>query len=88
MYSTGRGTFFACASECRGFETAHLSMSLAVLEITLYTRLALNSQKSAFLCFNNAGIKGKCHQLLAAVNFSKESSKVKFGGSMCQLLRT
>ena len=31
---------------------------LVVLELTLWTRLALNSQKSACLCLPSTGIKG------------------------------
>jgi hypothetical protein len=39
-------------------ETVFLSVTLAVLELTLQTRLASNSQRSACLSFPSAEIKG------------------------------
>ena len=35
--------------------------SLAVLGLTLYTRLVSSSQRSTCLCFSYTGIKGLCH---------------------------
>ena len=43
------------------FETGFFYIALAVLEPTLQTRIALNSQKSTCLCLLRAAIKGLCH---------------------------
>jgi hypothetical protein len=42
---------------------------LAVQEFSLYTRLALNSQRSSCLCLLNAGTKDLNHHCLALFNF-------------------
>ena len=41
--------------------TGFLCVVLAVLELTPYTRLAVNSERSACLCLPSAGIKCVCH---------------------------
>lgn len=38
-----------------------LTMEPAVLELTMYTRMASNSRRSICLCFSSAWIKGVCH---------------------------
>ena len=43
------------------FERGSYILALAVLELTLQTRLALNSQRSAYLCLPSARIKDTCH---------------------------
>jgi hypothetical protein len=43
------------------FEAGFLSVSLAVLEFVLYTRLTSNSQRPACPCLLTAGIKGLHH---------------------------
>ena len=48
------------------FETGFLCVTaVVVLELTVQTRLGLDSQSSACLCFTSAGIKGECHLRLA-----------------------
>jgi len=47
------------------FETEFLRVALAVLKLALKPRLALNSQRSACLCFPSTGIKGLHHRHLA-----------------------
>lgn len=48
------------------FESGFLCIiALVVLELTLQTRLGLDSQKSACLCFTSAGVKGMRHLCLA-----------------------
>lgn len=44
-----------------------LSLTLTVMELTLRTRLASDSKKSACLCFWRAGIKGGHYQTLKVV---------------------
>ena len=44
------------------FETGFLG--IFVLELTLYTRLSLNSQRSVCLCLPSAGIKDVCYHTL------------------------
>jgi hypothetical protein len=51
------------------FETEFLCVALAVLELTTYTRLALNSQNSPCLWFLNAGIKGVCSTMSGLISF-------------------
>ena len=46
------------------FESGFLCVALAVLELTLKTRLASNSDIH-LLCLPSAGIKGVCHYLQA-----------------------
>ena len=46
-------------------ETWFFCIVLTVQELALWTRLALNSQRSAWLCLPSAGIKGMCHHFLA-----------------------
>jgi hypothetical protein len=41
-----------------------LCVALAVLELVLLIRLASNSQRSACLCFQSAGVKGMCYHSL------------------------
>jgi hypothetical protein len=62
--------FFCFVLFCFVFETGFLCVALAVLELTLETRLALN-QKSACLCLSSAGIKGECHHCPTQGNFYK-----------------
>ena len=45
---------------------------LVVLELTLYSRLASNSQKYACLCFPSAGTKDMCHHCLYGFSFLKK----------------
>ena len=55
-------TVFACVFilfAC--IEMGSYYVALAVLELTLYTRLATNSQRSTCLCLPSAGIKAVCH---------------------------
>ena len=49
-----------------------------VLELTLQTRLASNSQRSACLCLPSAGIKGMRHHRLSCVTFLKGFTNVFF----------
>jgi hypothetical protein len=53
------------SSSLWGLETGFLCGALAVLELTLQTRLASNSQRFTCLCLSSAGIKGVCHHHLA-----------------------
>ena len=46
------------------FETGSLYIALAVLELSMYARLAYNSQVSVCLCFPSAGIKVMYHHVL------------------------
>ena len=48
--------FFVCF-----YETGSHYVGLAVLELTMQTRLASNSLRSACLCLPSAGIKDVCH---------------------------
>jgi hypothetical protein len=41
--------------------TGSLYVTLAVLELSLYSRLTLNPQRSACPCLSSAGTKGVCH---------------------------
>lgn len=43
------------------FETGSFYIFLVVQELTVWTRLALNSQRSSCLCLLKAGIKTMCH---------------------------
>ena len=56
---------------CFGFfETGFFCIALeSVLELTLWTRLALDSQRSTFFYLPSAGIKGVCHHSLAPTLF-------------------
>lgn len=47
------------------FKSGFLYVTLAILELTLYVRLASNSQKSSCLCLPSAGIKVVQRHLLA-----------------------
>jgi hypothetical protein len=47
------------------FSRQSFSVALAVPELTLWTRLTSNSQRSASLCLPSAGIKGVHHHHLA-----------------------
>ena len=53
------------------FEIGFLWIALTALELILWTRLALNSQRSACLCCPSAGIKGVLHHLLDFVVLSQ-----------------
>ena len=54
------------------FETGFLCViALAVLELTLETRLTLNSQRSIYLCLSCAGTKVIHHQAWQALGFLK-----------------
>ena len=55
-------------------ETESLSVALAVLELSLQTRLTLNSLRSC-LCLPNAGIKSMCHH--SQLNFKELKNKVR-----------
>jgi len=50
-----------------GCETESLFVTLDILELTLYTRLAPNSQRSACLCLSSDRIKGMHHHYAAWV---------------------
>ena len=50
------------------FKAEFLCVVLAVLELALYTRLALNSQRSICLCLLSARIKGVCHHCPATTS--------------------
>ena len=43
------------------FETGFLCVALAVLELALLIRLALNLKRSSSYCLASAGLKGVCH---------------------------
>lgn len=49
----------------RNHQTGSPCVTQTNLELTVWTRLALNSQRSACLCRPSAGIKGLCHHSLA-----------------------
>ena len=51
------------------FITEFLCVALAVLELSLQSRLTLNSQKSSCLCLTSAGIKGMHHHQPAHCSF-------------------
>ena len=51
------------------FKPCFLYVVLVVLELSLSTRLASDSQRSTFLFLLSAGIKGMCHHNLANRNF-------------------
>jgi hypothetical protein len=53
-------TFTVCLFACF-FETEPLNVAPNGPELTIWTRLAPNSQRSACLCFLSAGIKMVCH---------------------------
>jgi hypothetical protein len=61
------------------FETGFLCVALAVLELTLWTRLASNSE-IAYLCLPSAGIKGVRHHHPARniPSLKKLPSKMEF----------
>ena len=65
--------FFVCLFVCFVFfKTGFLCVTLErVLELTLQTRLILNSQRLACLCFLSAGIEGMGHHCPAALQFLK-----------------
>ena len=69
------------------FQTGFLNIAaLAILKLSLYTRLALNSQRSVCLCFPSAGIKGVCHHRRVETSFnpgSKRESKLTYY-SLCE----
>jgi hypothetical protein len=46
-------------------ESGFLCVSLAVLELTLKTGLAMNSWRYVCLCLPSAGIKGICYHCLS-----------------------
>jgi hypothetical protein len=45
------------------FETGFLCVALAVPELSLWTRLASNSQRSTYLCLPSAGVEVMCLHL-------------------------
>jgi hypothetical protein len=51
--------------------------TLAVLELTMWTKLSLNSQRSSCLCLWNAGIKGVYHLAHQSKFLKKERKKEK-----------
>jgi hypothetical protein len=55
-------------------ETGFLCESLAVLELTLYTRLAVNSEIQD-LCLQSAGIKGMGHYCLVTLKLLNPKNK-------------
>ena len=62
----------AVAFLCVVFSRQCLSMVLAVLELTLQSKLDLNSERSACLCLPSAGTNGVCHHHLARQLFLLE----------------
>jgi hypothetical protein len=57
------------------FETGSFYTVLAVLELTLHTRVALNSQSSIILCILSIGIKGILYQCPATDGYSEENEE-------------
>jgi hypothetical protein len=70
---------FVCLFVFWFFETGFLCVALAVLELTLWTRLASNSE-IAYLCLPSAGIKGVRHHHPARniPSLKKLPSKMEF----------
>lgn len=52
---------FQPRKEKLNLETESYCVALAVLDFVMQTRLTSNSQRSTFLCFTSAGIKGVYH---------------------------
>lgn len=70
--------------------SVYLSGALAVLELALWKRLPLNSQRSACLCFPIARIKdvGTKHGLILCLFFRRLGKQISRNDQIAQTLRT
>ena len=55
------------------FKTGFLFVALAVMKLVTLSKLAFNSERSAYLCLPSAGIKGVRHHRPATMNFKMDN---------------